>query len=312
MKLSTTLRGYEDALRDGSLHVYATNSCYDRCAHCYMSAVSENSSNAKYIDTYNLLHFVDLLRQDKPKGISITLTGGDPLLHPEAVKILDELSSHSRLEVMTSGFALSSRNTTNRKELLESMAKSKARFLVASPEEPYHSITWDDISDIRKYIKEQGFNPNKLDYASKGGNIAQKVLLTSTIIGGVVMASNYLVDKYSNNKNNTGNPNNKKVNMPLAIPIGRAEKLPQELQKPGTSTCTSLESPGAIYVNYDGKLQYCIYSCHDGFMNIDELKDTIDKKDAIKLIIDRLSKDITFQDMITYDRCYFSKKIRKK
>ena len=44
----------------------------------------------------------------------------------------------------------------------------------------------------------------------------------------------------------------------------------------------------------------------------DELKDTIDKKDAIKLIIDRLSKDITFQDMITYDRCYFSKKIRKK
>jgi len=301
MKLETALKGYEGALREGNMHIYPVNSCYDRCAHCYMSAVPEHSSKAKYIDKGNLLHFVDLLREDRPKGIHIGLSGGDPLLYPDIVEMLDVLSEHSRLEVLTSGFALSSRNTKNRKKLLEALGRSNASFLVASPEEPYHSITWDDISEIRQYVKEQGFNPNKLGYPSRAGNIANKVLLASTIIGGAVMTIGYLLEKCSDNNG-----------MPQAIPIGRAKKLPEEQQKFGTRDCTIFEKPGEIYVNYDGNLQYCIYTCHDGFMNIGELAEIDEKEEAIQLVLKRLAQNVTFQDMIEHERCYFSKKIRKK
>lgn len=170
MQLAAALQGYERALREGSLHMYLVNSCYDRCAHCYMSAVPEHSPKARCIDAGNLLHFIDLLRQDKPRGLSTGFSGGDPLLHPDIIRIVDEVSEHSRLEVLTSGFALSSRNTTNRRKLLEALVRSDASFLVASPEEPYHSITWEDISDIRQYIQEQGFDPDRLGYPSRARN----------------------------------------------------------------------------------------------------------------------------------------------
>ena len=300
MKLETALKGYEIALKEGNMHIYPVNSCYDGCAHCYMSAVPENSPKAKYIDTDNLLHFIDLLRQDKSKGLHIGLSGGDPLLHPDIIKILDNLSEHSRLELLTSGFALSSRNTNNRNELLEALTRSNASFLVASPEEPYHSITWDDISEIRQYVKDQGFNPNRLGYPSRAGNITNKVLLASTVIGGAIMAVGYLLERCLDNNG-----------MPLAIPIGRASKLPQEQQKIGTRECTTFEQPGEIYVNYEGNLQYCMYTCHDGFMNIEELADINEKEEAIQLTLKKLAQDVTFQDMVEHERCYFSKKIRK-
>lgn len=300
MGIEKALIGYETALRRGNLHVYAVNSCYDRCPHCYIDAVTENSPKSRFIDAGNLFHFVDLLKQDKPTGLQIGLSGGDPLLHPEIIKILDTLSHHSKLEILTSGYALSSRNNYNRKELLESLVRNKLSLIVASPEEPYHSINWKDISEIRHYIKEQGFSPNQLGYPSRTGNIVQKILVASTIIGGVAMAISYLLERISNNK------------MPQVIPIGRAAKLPKEQQQIGTRNCTTFEDTNEIFVNYNGNLQYCMYACHDGFMNIEELIYVKNKKDAIKLIITRLSQDDTFKDMAQHQRCYFSKKIRKK
>jgi hypothetical protein len=179
--------------------------------------------------------------------------------------------------------------------------RSKASCTVASPKEPYHSITWGDVSNIRKYIKEQGYNPDRLGYSSEAGEIAQKILLASTIIGGAVMTINYLAEKCSNTNG-----------MPQIIPIGRGANLPKGQQKIGTRNCTTFGYPGQIHVSYQGELQYCIYTCHDGFMNINELSGIDKKEDAVKLIIERLSKDITFRDMAKYERCYFSKKIRKK
>ncbi|MBI5065478.1 radical SAM protein [Candidatus Woesearchaeota archaeon] len=299
MESETALAKYEKMLMEGNLHIYLTNSCYDRCAHCYMNAVPEKSHRARHINPDDLIHFANLLRQDKPRGLNIALSGGDPLLHPDIVPILDSLSEHSSLEILTSGFALSNRNA-NRKELLLALARCNGAFAVASPEEPYHSITWETISDIRKYIKEQGFSPRKFGYPSRTIDLAQKALLALNPIGLAVMGAGCLLNKLSANEK------------PKAMPIGRGQNLPKEQQLSGTSNCELFENINTIYVGYGGQLQYCIYTCHDGFMNISELRDVSTKEEAIKLILQRLREDLTFQDITQHGRCYFSKKIRKK
>ncbi len=300
MKLEKALNAYKKIIQNGNVHLYTTNSCYDTCGHCYMSALPHHSKKSKHINTDDLIHFTKLLQEDKPKGINVTLSGGDPLLHPKITTILDTLSEHSQLDILTSGFALSTKNTEKRKELLDSLIKSDARFFVASPDEPYHSITWKDISEIRSYIKEQGHDPNKLGYPSKTKNIINSILFSATGIGAVALGLNYLLKKCSSNDG-----------MPLSIPIGRAKALPEDQLLPGTKKCNSLDNPSEMYLNYKGELQFCIYTCHDGFMNISELKEIDNKKEATEHIMKRLEESETFQDMVNYERCYFSKKIRK-
>jgi len=301
MNREKAIEQYKKSLKQGDVHAYLVNSCYDRCGHCYMSALPEHSAKAKQINPDDLFHFIDLLRQDKPEGLHIGLSGGDPLLHPDIVRILDTLSTHSMLEVLTSGFALSPRNTKNRAELLKAMARSNARFLVASPDEPYHSITWNDIEGIREYIHEHNYSPRKLGYPSRNADIANKVLLACTIVGGAMMAVDYFSRKYSPGKG-----------IPQAIPIGRAKSLPDAQKQSGAIACDVFEKPGTINISYNGGMQYCMYTCHDGFMNIGELRGITDKDEAIEFITRRLSQDHTFQDMVEHERCYFSNKIRKK
>jgi len=299
MTIEKAIEGYRKTLQEGNLHVYATNSCYDRCAHCYVNAVPENSCKAGYVNKDDLSHFANLLRQGKEK-INVGLSGGDPLLHPDVSEMLGYFSKDN-LEILTSGFALSKKNTKNRKELLESLAKSNASFLVASPDEPYHSITWDDYSEIRDYIKKKGFSPNKLGYTSENKEKFMKVLSYINPIGLAVKCAEILMNKVSGGEK-----------MPSIIPIGRGKKLPKEQQLLGKRECKAFEDPGSIYVNHKGDIQYCMYSCHDGFMNIKELRGVEDRDTAIEMIIDRLSQNNTFKDMSQHDRCYFSKKIRKE
>jgi hypothetical protein len=298
MNIQETLRKYEDVLRDGqTLQFYLANACYDRCAHCYMNTVPETSSKARFVDKEDMFHFVDLMRQGE--RINLSISGGDPLLHPDIVDILDHFSGVASMDILTSGFALSDRNTSNRKELLEALVRNGTSCTVASPDEQYHSITWKDYNDIKKYIKEQGFNPGKLGYASRSGEIIQKVLLALNPIGLAVMTAAFLINKLGGNE------------LPPVLPIGRAKNLPKEQPRDTTSNRSSkIFDP--VTVSYKGDLQYGFYCCHDGFMNIRELRDVDDKEEAIKMILERLGKDRTFQDMVKHDKWYFSDKVRKK
>jgi len=269
-------------LLTGNIHFYLTNGCYDTCNHCYMSAVP--ISKAKYIDTEDMLNFAELIGRD------IGLSGGEPLIHPDILEILENIE---RPEILTSGFALSKRNP-KRKELLEALVKSKARMKVASPDEPFHSLTWDDVDEIRDFIKSQGYNPRKLGYSSKKEETFRKVLLASTVVGGAAMLVGYFLNKLSDGE-------------PKAIPIGRGKFLPESQKSPGVSHCETFVNPKEIYISYEGKIQYCVYTVNDGFMNISEVKGP----KAIDNILDRLENDVTYQDMMEHKRCYFSKKIRK-
>lgn len=297
MKLEKALKEYRKVLNNGDMHAYLVNSCYDRCLHCYVSAVPENSSRARYIDTDNFLHFVGLMKQNNDNKINVALSGGETLLHPEIVKILNYLSPISNLEILTSGFALSARNTKNRKEILEALDKSRASFMVASPNEPYHSITWQDVKEIKRYIQEQGFNPNKFGYPSRAADITQKTIMA-------FLPPNWIL--FLLNKISKGN------GMPEVLNIGRAKKLPDEQYAKNNRLSDTFKVPGQIYISYEGNLQYGMYTCHDGFMNISELRNINNKDEAIDLTLKRLSNDISFQDMVNFDKGYFSDQVRKK
>ncbi len=298
-KLERALKNYEQRLRTGPLLVHATNACYDHCAHCYMNAVPQDSPNARYVNADDMLHFIGILRQDNPE-YTVGLSGGDALLHPEIVRILDSLSAHSQFEIKTSGFALTSRNTKNRKELFEAVARSKAWVHAAQPGEQYHSITRGDIQDIRQYAEEQGISTKNLGLPSRPNSFIRTKLAAHKGVWWAAIAA-FIYSRSLNEELFY------EIN-----PVGRAKNLPQKDVAPGKRTCLDYERSREIEVNYDGKLQYCVYACHDGFMNIRELAGVEDKEEAVKLILQKLFDDPTFQDMAEYDRCYFSKKVRKK
>ena len=285
MDLNKTLNGYGRLLENAStFHVYATNACYDVCGHCYMNAVKDGSPRSKHIDREDLTHFLNLMNQNLDGTITVGLSGGDPLLHPDITGILGDISEIGNIEVLTSGYALSDKNP-NRLELLGALVKSSASFVVASPDDPYHSITWEKVQEIEEYIRGEGINPRNLGYPKRWSDPVAKFI-------------DWVLRRWSEG------PKEYPV-----LSIGRAKKLPEELQKKETRKCKMFDP---VVLNYEDKLQYGFYACHDGFMNISELRDVENKKDAISLILKRASEDITLQDMIKFNEWYFSNNVRKR
>lgn len=287
--MKSLIHAYRKLLKANNYHVYATNTCYDHCAHCYMSAVPIGSRNSKYIDMDDLLHFINLVRQGHGSRINLGLSGGDPLLHPDIIRLVKSTVDFANLDFLTSGFAFSERNTTNRDELIECLSNRGIRIINASSGEPYHSITREDYEEIKKYIRKKGYHPSGLGIFPDPTRRIREILKSMRI--------------------RTHSP---KVHYDPAIPIGRAKNLPEEQRRPGFSCCDITMNLTDICIGYQGNLQYCMYSVHDGFMNIRELRAIHDKEQAINLILERLVQDQTFRDMVQYKRCYFSRKVRKR
>lgn len=302
MELEKALQKYKNVLmKSTNFHVYLTNACYDNCAHCYMGAVPPKSRKAKYIDYGDLIHFVSLMEQGTNGTFTTALSGGEPLLHPEIVPIMDNLANYGNLEVLTSGFALSPKNP-NRAELLDALIRNKPCMEVAHPTEPYHSITWQDIDEIKEYVKQKGYKLTKLGYPSKSKEIFQKVMLALHPIGFTAMLVSQILEKCSD-----------KMSKPPALAIGRAKNLPEGQQRKVIKKCKMFgENNDPVTIGYMGNIQYGFYACHDGFMNIKELRGINNKKDAVDFIIEKLSQDITFQDMAKFNEWYFSDNIRKR
>lgn len=92
-----------------SFYLYLTSGCNLRCRHCWVSPSfsPEELDPGEYLD-------VDLLRravtEGKPLGLrSAKLTGGEPLLHPRFVEIVDFLSAEGLEIIMeTNGTLLDS------------------------------------------------------------------------------------------------------------------------------------------------------------------------------------------------------------
>lgn len=79
-----------------------TNSCNLSCDYCYMNAIKANNIRFNNIDTKLL---ISKLKKLKKNGVlEIGLTGGEPTLHPDFVKIaLFAINNFELVEIITNG-----------------------------------------------------------------------------------------------------------------------------------------------------------------------------------------------------------------
>lgn len=71
-----------------SIYMYLTDGCNLNCCHCWLSPIMHNDDNCYACLDFNLI--AKCISEAKPLGLkTIKLTGGEPLLHPNILKILD-------------------------------------------------------------------------------------------------------------------------------------------------------------------------------------------------------------------------------
>ena len=78
------------------LTLYITNECNLRCAHCYASA---GAAFPCELTTDQLLDILDQYSEICPKG-EVTISGGEPTLHPDLERILSSIHAHGHRSVL--------------------------------------------------------------------------------------------------------------------------------------------------------------------------------------------------------------------
>jgi radical SAM protein with 4Fe4S-binding SPASM domain len=86
-----------------SIFIHITRRCNLRCPHCYVNA----DHNAKDLPTSWIIDLIDIL--SAKGGNNLTISGGEPLLHPDIEKILLYASSKLTVRLLTNGTKISDR-----------------------------------------------------------------------------------------------------------------------------------------------------------------------------------------------------------
>ncbi|TFH62067.1 MAG: radical SAM protein, partial [Gemmatimonadales bacterium] len=107
------------------LYFYLTEGCNLRCRHCWI--VPRYQADNHPYSLLNLDLFRSIIEQAKPVGLTaVKLTGGEPLLHPQILEILEIIRNEDlRLTVETNGVLCTP-------ELAREMASCKSPFVSVS------------------------------------------------------------------------------------------------------------------------------------------------------------------------------------
>jgi len=108
-----------------SLYFYLTEGCNLACRHCWMGPRFDPTGN--HYPTLPVELFETAIRQAKPLGLScVKLTGGEPLLHPHFIRLLEIIRREElRLTIETNGLLCTP-------EIAAEIAKSPDRFISVS------------------------------------------------------------------------------------------------------------------------------------------------------------------------------------
>lgn len=82
------------------LHISLTSSCVQKCKHCYKSA----TTIGQYINGPHLEHFLNAMSGYVPY---LSLSGGEPTLHPYFCSLMQQFGSRYNIQVLSSGYKLS-------------------------------------------------------------------------------------------------------------------------------------------------------------------------------------------------------------
>jgi len=107
------------------IYFYLTEGCNLRCRHCWIAPKYQSENNSYPSLSWELFRLI--IKQAKPLGLSgVKLTGGEPLLHPQIHKILEEIRTNDlRLTVETNGLLCT-------EGLAQKMAACKNPFVAVS------------------------------------------------------------------------------------------------------------------------------------------------------------------------------------
>ena len=108
-----------------TIYFYLTQGCNLRCRHCWTAPKYQGGRSSYPSLSWELFRLI--IKQAKPLGLSgVKLTGGEPLLHPQIHKILEEIRVHDlRLTVETNGLLCT-------EGLAQKMAACKNPFVAVS------------------------------------------------------------------------------------------------------------------------------------------------------------------------------------
>jgi len=107
------------------IYFYLTEGCNLRCRHCWIAPKYQGGSDTHPHLSFQL--FRSIIGQARPLGLSsVKLTGGEPLLHPQIHKIIEEIRANNlKLVVETNGLLCT-------KGLAREMASCKDPFVAVS------------------------------------------------------------------------------------------------------------------------------------------------------------------------------------
>ncbi|HEY6871867.1 MAG TPA: radical SAM protein [Geobacteraceae bacterium] len=138
-KNEVTILGSDRAFLPSSIQLELTTSCNLACDYCYRNVGSTNPSH--FFQTDKLIH---ILMDLNAKGLrSIELTGGEPLLHPDFLKIMDFCGTHFSL------IGLLSNGTMINEEIISALLPYKDKMVVSISLDSHIS----EVHDIRRGAK---------------------------------------------------------------------------------------------------------------------------------------------------------------
>ena len=144
-----------------SLFIHLTNSCNLSCHHCYTASNAQKKSN--FLSYHVVTGMIDELA-DKG-GSSITLSGGEPLLHPDIKNILVYAARRLEIRLLTNGTLLDSEWA----EFLADLDISVQLSLDGSSSDIHDSIRGDGsfkkTLDALNYLQRAGLN-KKINFST--------------------------------------------------------------------------------------------------------------------------------------------------
>lgn len=122
---SSTAAGPARTRTINTLYFYLTEGCNLACRHCWMGPRFD--ATGKHYPTLPVELFETAIRDAKPLGLSgVKLTGGEPLMHPEIVRLLEIVRREElKLTIETNGLLCTP-------EIAADIAKTSSRFVSVS------------------------------------------------------------------------------------------------------------------------------------------------------------------------------------
>lgn len=252
-----------------SIMIAITNTCNLKCVHCGFSAGPENKEQLSYDE------IVDLIKANKDID-SITITGGEPLIHPDFLKIANYLGDNFPGEkvLMTNATMINERNI----EIVIKNFDSISISIDAATEETCNYMRGKDVFNhiitIVKELKKKGITDISLSFVLTDFNRHEeedfKKMCKNLDVKPMVREF-FVVGRGKENETELAIKDNlKKTNEITVIDVKECQKNIRIHGKCGAGR-------SSLYVQYDGTIYPCPVAAIYSDFAMENIKNIVDR-----------------------------------